>query len=84
VKTTIEVPDALFRQAKMDAARRGIPLRQLVEEALTEKLGRRSLPAQSPADRFEWPVPPPDVPANEIRRIQALIDEAFEQVDEEE
>lgn len=38
MKTTIEVPDALFRRAKSVAAQRGIPLRALVSEALTEKL----------------------------------------------
>jgi hypothetical protein len=38
VKTTIEVPDALFRRAKSVAAQRGIPLRALVSEALAEKL----------------------------------------------
>jgi hypothetical protein len=38
VKTTIEIPDALFRRAKSAAAERGIPLRALVAEALTDKL----------------------------------------------
>ncbi len=38
MKTTIEVPDALFRRAKSVAAQRGIPLRALVSEALTDKL----------------------------------------------
>jgi len=38
MKTTLEVPDALFRRAKSAAAERGIPLRQLVSEALSEKL----------------------------------------------
>ncbi len=38
VKTTIELPDALFRQAKSMAAQRGIPLRVFVSEALSEKL----------------------------------------------
>jgi len=38
VKTTIEVPDALFRRAQSVAAQRGIPLRVLVSEALAEKL----------------------------------------------
>ena len=38
MKTTIEVPDALFRRAKSVAAQRGIPLRALVAEALTDKL----------------------------------------------
>jgi hypothetical protein len=38
VKTTIEIPDALFRHAKSVAAQRGIPLRALVTEALSDKL----------------------------------------------
>ena len=40
VKTTLEFPDALFRKAKATAARQGQTLKQLVQEALTEKLAR--------------------------------------------
>jgi uncharacterized Rmd1/YagE family protein len=38
LKTTLEIPDALFRQAKAAAAEQGIPLRELISEALAEKL----------------------------------------------
>ena len=38
MKTTLEIPDALFRRAKSAAAEQGIPLRELVSEALAEKL----------------------------------------------
>ena len=38
MKTTLEIPDALFRRAKSVAAERGIPLRALVSEALDDKL----------------------------------------------
>ena len=38
MKTTLEIPDALFRRAKAAAARQGIPLRALVESALADKL----------------------------------------------
>lgn len=38
MKTTLELPDALFRRAKSAAAQRGIPFRELVSEALAEKL----------------------------------------------
>ena len=41
MKTTIEIPDALFRRAKSAAAERGIPLRALVSEALADKLRAR-------------------------------------------
>jgi hypothetical protein len=39
MKTTLEIPDPLFRRAKSEAAKKGVPLRQLVTEALAEKLG---------------------------------------------
>jgi len=38
MKTTLEIPDPLFRRAKSAAAERGIPLRGLVSEALADKL----------------------------------------------
>jgi hypothetical protein len=41
MKTTLEIPDGLFRRAKSAAAERGVPLRELVSEALDEKLRRR-------------------------------------------
>ena len=41
MKTTLEIPDALFRRAKSAAAEQGIPLRELITEALTEKLRRQ-------------------------------------------
>ena len=28
-------------------------------------------------ERTGWPVPPPDVPKEELRRIEAVIEEAF-------
>lgn len=37
MKTTLEIPDLLFRRAKLVAAERGIPSRKPVEMALTEK-----------------------------------------------
>jgi hypothetical protein len=42
MKTTLEIPDAVFRRAKSAAAERGIPLRELVSEALVEKLRARA------------------------------------------
>ena len=38
MKTTLEIPDAVFRKAKAKAAEQGIPLRQFVTEAVEEKL----------------------------------------------
>ena len=41
MKTTLEIPDALFRRAKSVAAERGIPLREFVTEAVRDKLDDR-------------------------------------------
>lgn len=38
VKTTLEIPDHIFRSAKSAAVERGIPLREFVTEAIKEKL----------------------------------------------
>jgi hypothetical protein len=38
MRTAIEIPDALLQRARAAARERGIPLRVLVCEALTEKL----------------------------------------------
>lgn len=44
MKTTVEIPDPLFRQAKEYAARNGIPLREVFERGL-ETILRGSRPA---------------------------------------
>jgi hypothetical protein len=38
MKTTLEIPDAIFRRAKARASEQGVPLRQFVSEAVAEKL----------------------------------------------
>ena len=41
MKTTIDIPDPVFRRAKASAAERGQALREFVTEALQEKLAAR-------------------------------------------
>jgi hypothetical protein len=38
MRTSIDLPDDLFREAKARAARRGVPLRELVTSALRREL----------------------------------------------
>ncbi len=83
VKTTIELPDDLFREAKATAARRGTALKEFFREALAEKLARETGPVVAETGVKTWPVPPPDVPIEELRRIDEIIEEAFEQIEPE-
>jgi hypothetical protein len=48
MKTTLEIPDAIFRRAKSAAAEHGIALREFVTEAVKEKLAAGARPAGKP------------------------------------
>ncbi len=81
MKTTLEIPDSVFRRAKARAAERRIPLRQFVTEAVTEKLEAKS-PALEEARRAV---------AGRLRhlrgesaRIRALFEKEFEGIEPEE
>ena len=79
MKTTLEIPDAVFRKAKAKAAEQGVPLRQFVTEAVEAKLKTDS--GEKPWMKM----------AGGLRhlhkenvRIQKLIDEEFGQIEPEE
>lgn len=84
MKTTLDIPDPLFRQAKARAALRGISLRQFVSEALEEKV-------TAPASGRAGSVEPPWMRGFgaladlhlETSKIEALIAEEFKFLDEE-
>ncbi|HEV2960324.1 MAG TPA: antitoxin [Candidatus Angelobacter sp.] len=73
MKTTLEIPDPLFRQAKSKAAERGIPLRQFVTEAVEDKLkaqAARHRPWVQHMGKLK------DL-RKETKRINRVIEEAF-------
>ena len=83
MKTTLEIPDPLFRRAKSTAAERGQTLKELVTEALQEKLAARTNQA-GPAEP-EWMRGFGKLRRlrKETKRIQARVDGAFEVVEPE-
>jgi hypothetical protein len=79
MKTTLEMPDALFRRAKSAAAERGIPFRQLVSEALAEKLvarGTAERPWMTSFGRLKSL-------RQESARIMRMVSNEFEQIEPE-
>jgi hypothetical protein len=48
MKSTLEIPDTVFRWAKGVAAERGMPFRQIVTEAVKDKLASNADPAEKP------------------------------------
>ena len=77
MKTTLEIPDPLFRRAKSKAAERGQPLKEFVAEALEEKLGKRTGGARSPQPEWMQGFGGLRRLRKETARIQARIDETF-------
>ncbi len=82
MKTTIEIPEGTFRQAKTLAAAQGITLKQLVTEALERRLKRAAEAAGGVGDVPPWMAGYGALShlANENRRILGLIEEEFEQL----
>lgn len=78
MKTTLEIPDFVFRRAKAAAAERGIPLRQLVTEAVQEKL--RTAPQEKPWMRHFGKL---KHLRRERKQIEKRVEEAFEKIDRE-
>jgi len=83
MKTTLEVPDAVFRRAKATAAERGQSLGSFVTEALQEKLVRRSGRSAAAAPAWMRGFGKLRTLTKETARIQDRIDQTFEVIEPE-
>jgi hypothetical protein len=83
MKTTIEIPDPLFRKVKSKAAERGQTLKDFVAEALRERLAPNT--SRGRLDEAPWMRGFGKLRRlrKETVRIQARIDEAFEAIEPE-
>jgi hypothetical protein len=80
MKTTLEIPDAIFRRAKSKAAEQGIPLRQFVTEAVTARLQGTAADDPKPWMKYFGKL---KHLRKETRRINKIIEEASEKIDTE-
>lgn len=83
MKTTLEIPDALFRRVKSRAAESGRTLKEFVNEALQEKLAPRRSTAHRGEPEWMQGFGKLRRLRKETERIQAVIHEAFEVVEPE-
>ncbi|HEY6510312.1 MAG TPA: hypothetical protein VIY56_19950 [Vicinamibacterales bacterium] len=83
MKTTIEIPDILFRKAKSKAAERSQTLKEFVSEALQEKLTPRGSTGRTGEPEWMRAFGKLRHLQKETVRIQERIREAFEQVEPE-
>ncbi|HZU11165.1 MAG TPA: hypothetical protein VFA02_14765 [Pseudacidobacterium sp.] len=80
MKTTLEIPDSIFRRAKSAAAHRGIPFREYVTEAVKDKLTAEFRSQEKPWTEVFGKL---RHLRNETARINRMIAEEFEQIEAE-
>jgi hypothetical protein len=80
MKTTLEIPDAIFCRAKSKAAAQGVPLRQFVTEAVQEKLKSAASLEEKPWLKHFGRL---KHLRKETKRINRFIQCAFEKIDPE-
>jgi hypothetical protein len=81
MKTTLEIPDEIFRRAKAKAGEQGIPLRQFVTDAVAEKLGSESSARKKARVSLVGKL---RHLRKETARINRLIEREFETIEPEE
>ena len=85
MKTTIELPDPLLRQARVLAAARGMTLKQVFTEALEEKIRATTAKTADSGNRPPWMAGFGELShlSEETRRIQQIIDDEFGRLEPE-
>jgi hypothetical protein len=83
MKTTLEIPDPLFRKAKSKAAESGQTLKQFVTEALQAKVATQAGQTRSAEPAWMQGFGRLRRLRKETARIQARIEETFDVVEPE-
>jgi len=78
MKTTVEVPDSLYRQVKARAALKGQTVKAFFLEALREKLIAAT---SKPQEEVGWRSVFGKGDKQAIAEVQKIIDEEFSQID---
>ena len=74
MKTTIDIPDGLYRRVKSLAAQRGQTVKSFVLEALQQKLAAKEA---SPSCERGWRVVFGKAPAKPVDDLQRQLDEEY-------
>jgi hypothetical protein len=80
MKTTLEIPDTIFRRAKSAAAERGIPFREYVTEAVKDKLVATAKSTEKPWMKAFGKL---RHLRRETAKVNRIIEDEFEQIEVE-
>ena len=82
MKTTLDLPEDLFKRAKIFAISHGFTFKDLVSEALEEKMSIPKSAAQKPWMKLAGVANTPEL-REELARMEKIIEENFEQIEDE-
>ena len=80
MKTTLEIPDTIYRRAKVAAAQRGVPLREFITEAVKHRL---AIDAKATGRPWMQAFGKLHHLSKETVQINRRIEEEFEQIEAE-
>lgn len=80
MKTTVELPDQLYRRIKARAALRGQTVKAFFLDALTDKLGQEGASSKS---EVGWRAAFGAARREDVAKVQRIIDEEFSRIDPE-
>jgi hypothetical protein len=80
MKTTVEIPDALYRRLKASAAVHGKTVKDLLVEAVRDKLAGT---AKKPKQKTGWRALYGAADPKEVAELQRIIDQEFSGIDPE-
>ena len=83
MKTTLELPEPIFRKAKATAAERGQSLKDFVTEALRDKLALDTQRARAEEPPWMQGFGKLKRLHKETTRVQSVVDEEFEVIEPE-
>ncbi len=78
MKTTIEMPDELFRKAKAVAALRGMSMKQWLTDLLRKEIGTESMPAKTASGKETGREAEADVFMRELNALAAQVSAAWQ------
>ncbi|HMO86243.1 MAG TPA: hypothetical protein PKC18_15120 [Lacipirellulaceae bacterium] len=80
MKTTVEIPDALYRRLKASAAVHGKTVKELLVEAVRDKL---AAPASAAKRKSGWRAVYGAADPQDVAELQRVIDLEFSKIDRE-
>jgi hypothetical protein len=82
MKTTVEIPDDLFKQAKVLAALEGLSMKQLITESLQRRVAEET-PEAKTEPSWKRAFGAMRSYRKENRRIERMIEQEFERIEPE-